>query len=163
MHSLKHACGGYAHWPRWRCTNGVKCQSNITAACDYLLPGEYQQTLEWERHGRGSEAVRPEPLPVAGHSVALAQPPASTAAADREPAAPLVADIELPPHLAGCAASLNSLHRHDPVQHLQCMASLHATCSVPRTPGLRALALVVCQQAGAHERRCADGGGRGGR
>ena len=55
-----------------------------------------EQTLEWERHGRGSEAVRPEASPAAVQAAVVAHPPATPAAAEREPAAPLVADIERP-------------------------------------------------------------------
>jgi hypothetical protein len=52
-----------------------------------------RQTLEWERHGRASDAVRPEVSPAPLHTATLAQP---------HLASPAAADIELPPHLAGC-------------------------------------------------------------
>jgi hypothetical protein len=59
------------------------------------------------------------------HVAAAAHPPAATAAAEREPAAPSVADIELPPHLAGYVKRnsmiLGPSEAQSDAQPLQCM------------------------------------------
>jgi hypothetical protein len=108
-----------------------RVQRNIVAAnargniARTVVVVQHRQTLEWERHGRGSDGIRPEAPPAAVPAAAAAHPPAATAAAEREPAAPSVADIELPPHLAGyvnCGSMmLGPRETQCNAQPLQCM------------------------------------------
>jgi hypothetical protein len=141
--------------------------SEYTSFCDQMkVILRHQQTLEWERHGRGSDGVRPEASPAAAPMAAVANAPAPIAAAEREPAAPLVADIELPPHLAGYVHRVRIARPRCTL--MWCPTTLVNAAPVwdahiKRGAACRSAWHRWVVQEGANERCCANGGGRGSR